>query len=37
MWQVWQVGAAAVSGSVPFCLSSARTPCLEAEYISHCG
>jgi hypothetical protein len=37
MWQDWQVGAAVVSGSVPFCLSSARTPCFEAEYISHCG
>ena len=37
MWQSWQVGAGVVSGSVPVCLSSARTPCLLAEYISHCG
>src|SRR5215470_450815 len=37
MWQVWQVGAAAVPGNTCICLSSFRTPCFEAEYISHCG
>ncbi len=37
MWQVWHVGAATVSGSVLFCFNRYRTPCLEAEYISHCG
>ena len=37
MWQLWQVGAAAVSGRTPFCFSRYRTPCLEEEYISHWG
>src|SRR5208337_1932635 len=37
MWQVWQVGAAASAGRTCFCFSSLRTPCLEAEYISHWG
>ncbi len=38
MWQVWQVGAAADAGQrCRSASSSARTPCLEAEYISHCG
>src|SRR5215469_4887184 len=37
MWQVWQVGEAASAGRMCFCLSSLLTPCLEAEYISHCG
>src|SRR5271157_5094978 len=37
MWQVWQVGAAAPAGRMPRCFRSARTPCLEEEYISHWG
>ena len=37
MWHVWQVGAAASSGSVPFCFRRCRTPCFDDEYISHCG
>ena len=37
MWQVWQVGAAAVSGMAFCCLSALRTPCFDDEYISHCG
>ena len=37
MWQVWQVGAAAPAGKIPRCFKSARTPCFDDEYISHCG
>ena len=37
MWHVWQVGAAASSGRVPFCFRRCRTPCFDDEYISHCG
>ena len=37
IWQVWQVGAAAVSGIVLVRLSSLRTPCFDESYISHCG
>ena len=37
MWQLWQVGAEALSGRTPSCLRELRTPCLDEEYISHWG
>ena len=34
---IGRLGADALAGSTLFCFSRYRTPCLEPEYISHCG